>query len=126
KNYKFLITCLLFISISTIALGQEKFKILSYNVLYGLQKDSTANIQRYIDLVNELDPDIVATQEMNGWTQKSLEELAIRYDHPYALQSKEDGFPTALTSKTPPVNFKKITENMWHSYLYAKVRGIHI
>ena len=126
KIYKLVIIYLLLTCISTIGSAQETFKILSYNVLYGLQKDSTANIERYIELVKALDPDIVATQEMNGWTQKSLEELAVRYNHPYALQSKETGFPTALTSKTPPVNFEKVTENMWHSYLYAKVRGIHI
>mgnify|MGYP002072097264 CR=1 FL=1 len=105
--------------------GQEKIKILSYNVLYGLKKDSV-NIERYKTLVRDLDPDIVATQEMNGWTQKTLEELAKSYGHPYALQSKEEGFPVALTAKTPLVNFKKVTENMWHSYIYAKVRGIHI
>ncbi|MGO1596372.1 MAG: endonuclease/exonuclease/phosphatase family protein [Sphingobacterium sp.] len=126
KIYKLVVIYLLLTCISTISSAQETFKILSYNVLYGLQKDSTANIERYIELVKALDPDIVATQEMNGWTQKSLEELAERYNHPYALQSKETGFPAALTSKTPPVNFEKVTENMWHSYLYAKVRGIHI
>lgn len=108
-----------------ITLGQEKVKILSYNVLYGLQKDSV-NIERYVSLVNNLQPDVVATQEMNGWMQKTLEGLAKRYGHPYALQSKEDGFPVALTSKTPLVNFRKVTENMWHSHIYAKVRGIHI
>lgn len=112
--------------VSTQAIAQKKIKILSYNVLYGLQKDSTANIDRYVELVKELDPDIVATQEMNGWKQKTLEDLAKRYNHPYALQSKEEGFPTALTSKKPMVNFKKVTENMWHSYIYAKVEGIHI
>jgi len=116
---------ILFMVMYDVAIGQEKIKILSYNVLYGLQKD-TVNIERYVALVNNLDPDIVATQEMNGWTQRSLEELAKRYRHPYALQSKEEGFPVALTSKTPMVNFKKVTENMWHSYIYAKVRGIHL
>lgn len=105
--------------------AQQKVKILSYNVLYGLQEDSV-NIDRYVALVNELQPDIVATQEMNGWKQKTLEELAGRYGHPYALQSKEEGFPVALTTRTPMVNFKKVTENMWHSYIYAKVRGIHL
>lgn len=120
-----LISALLLIIICGSTSGQEKIKILSYNVLYGLQEDSV-NIERYISLINDLQPDIVATQEMNGWTQKTLEELARRYGHAYALQSKEDGFPVALTSKTPLVNFKKVTENMWHSYIYAKVRGIHI
>ena len=104
--------------------AQQTIKILSYNVLYGL-KDSV-NIDRYKTFVSEFDPDIVATQEMNGWTQKTLEELASSYAHPYALQSKEEGFPVSLSAKTPLVNFKKVTENMWHAYIYAKVRGIHI
>ncbi|MFZ4261996.1 endonuclease/exonuclease/phosphatase family protein [Sphingobacterium sp. HJSM2_6] len=122
----FLVFVFIFLINQTYSSAQEKIKILSYNVLYGLQKDSVANIDRYVSLLNELDPDIVATQEMNGWTQKTLENLARRYQHPYALQSKEDGFPTAITSKYPLVNFKKVTENMWHSYVYAKVKGIHI
>src|SRR5690606_8870322 len=107
------------------SLAQQTIKILSYNVLYGLKKDSV-NIDRYEKLIARLDPDIVATQEMNGFTQKSLEALSNKYGHPYALQSKEEGFPTALTSKRPMINFKKVTENMWHSYIYAKVDGLHI
>lgn len=112
---------------ATLSSGQETIKILSYNVLYGLTRgEDPENIDRYVSFVTDLQPDIVATQEMNGWTQKTLEELAKRYGHPYALQSKEEGFPVALTSKTPLVNFRKVTENMWHSYIYAKVQGIHI
>ncbi len=103
----------------------NRIKILSYNVLYGLQKDST-NIDNYKKLIAKLKPNIVATQEMNGWTQKSLEQLAHSYGHPYALQSKEEGFPVALTAQYPLVNFKKVTENMWHSFIYAKVEGLHI
>lgn len=114
----------LFISPSS-SFAQKKIKIISYNVLYGLKEDSV-NIDRYKKLVAKLDPDVVATQEMNGFTQKTLESLANSYGHPYALQSKEEGFPTALTSKKPMVNAKKVTENMWHSYAYAKVEGVHI
>ncbi|SFS98041.1 endonuclease/exonuclease/phosphatase family protein [Sphingobacterium wenxiniae] len=122
KNIILLITALLCIGSASHA--QQKIKILSYNVLYGL-KDST-NIERYKQFVKELDPDIVATQEMNGWTQKTLEGLARSYSHPYALQSKEEGFPVALSAKMPLTNFKKVTENMWHAYIYAKVKGLHI
>jgi len=126
KHIISLLTLSFLVCIESAAIAQEKIKILSYNVLYGLQKDSMENIERYKQLINELQPDIVATQEMNGWTQKTLEGLAKNYGHPYALQSKEEGFPVALTSKTPLVNFKKVTENMWHSCIYAKVRGIHV
>ncbi len=126
KNIFKYLSILAIVCISTHAIAQKKIKILSYNVLYGLQKDSATNIDRYVELVKELDPDIVATQEMNGWKQKTLEELAQRYGHPYALQSREDGFPTALTTKKPMTKFQKVTENMWHSYIYAKVEGLHI
>lgn len=125
NSSKKLYTLIFFLSFLTVN-AQEKIKILSYNVLFGLQKDSVQNIERYKAFVNGLDPDIVATQEMNGWKQKSLEELARSYGHPYALQSKEDGFPVALTAKYPLVNFTKVTENMWHSYIYAKVKGVHV
>lgn len=119
------LTGILLLLASFNSLAQQRIKILSYNVLYGLKKDSV-NIDRYEKLLARLDPDIVATQEMNGFTQKSLEALSNKYGHPYALQSKEEGFPTALTSKRPMVNFKKVTENMWHSYIYSKVDGLHI
>lgn len=122
----YLLSVFILVVIGITVQGQQTIKILSYNVLYGLQKDSVKNVERYKQLINELQPDMVATQEMNGWTQKTLEELAKSYGHPYALQSKETGFPVALTSKTPLVNFKKVTENMWHSYIYAKVRDIHV
>ena len=122
NNFLLFFFCLLILNLS----AQEKIKIISYNVLYGLQKDSTENIERYKHFIKSIDPDIVATQEMNGWTQKTLEALAVTYGHNFALQSKEDGFPVALTAKTPLINFKKVTENMWHSYIYAKVKGLHL
>ncbi|HLQ98888.1 MAG TPA: endonuclease/exonuclease/phosphatase family protein [Sphingobacterium sp.] len=119
---------IIFIALSFLCVtanAQKTVKILSYNVLYGLKQDS-ANIELYKSFVRDIDPDIVATQEMNDWTQETLEKLAESYGHPYALQSKEEGFPVALTSKKPLVNFRKVTENMWHSYIYAKVEGIHV
>ena len=124
-NRKLIAIPLLLLLLSSSSYAQEKIKILSYNVLYGLKQDSV-NIARYKQLVGTLDPDIIATQEMNGWTQKTLEGLANSYGHPYALQSKEEGFPVALTAKNPLVNFKKVTENMWHSYIYAKIKGLHV
>lgn len=107
------------------ALAQSPFKILSYNVLMGLQQDSL-NQADYIKWVKEFDPDIVAYQEMNDFTQKSLEQLAARYGHPYAVQSKLEGFPVALSSKHPIINVQKVVDNMWHAYLYATVKDIHV
>lgn len=105
--------------------AQSDFKILSYNVLEGLQQDSLV-MEQYQDWVKEIDPDIVAYQEMNKFTQKSLEQFAKRYGHPYAVLSKLDGFPVALSSKYPIVNVQKVVDNMWHAYLYANVNNIHV
>ena len=105
--------------------AQEDFKILSYNVLYGLQDDSLIKSD-YIDWVKEINPDIVAYQEMNKFTQKSIEQFALQYGHPYAVLSKIEGFPVALSSKYPIVNVQKVVDNMHHVYLYANINNINV
>lgn len=105
--------------------GKDEFKLLSYNVLYGLQNNDTIK-DMYVEWVKEINPDVVAYQEMNDFTQKSLEQFAARYGHPYAVQSKIEGFPVALTSKYPIVNVQKVVDNMHHVYLYANINGIHM
>jgi len=105
--------------------AQKTFKVLSYNVLKGLQQDSI-NHADYVKWVTEIDPDIVAYEEMNDFTQKSLEQFAARYNHPYAVQSKLEGFPVALSSKYPIVNVQKVVDNMWHAYLYASINNVHV
>lgn len=125
KNYKNIIVIAVILAANLcIANAQETLKIVSYNVLYGLKKDSV-NIDRFVNFAEDWKPDVIALEEMNGYTQKTLEQLGQRIGHDYVLQSKEDGFPVAITSKYPLVNFRKVTENMWHSYIYAKIKGIH-
>ncbi len=104
--------------------SQGHLKIVSYNTLYGFQ-DST-NQERYLKWVNKVNPDIVAYQEMKSFTQKRIEEFATHYGHPYAIVSAEEGNPVAISSKYPIVNVQKVVDNMWASYLYANVHGIHI
>jgi len=105
--------------------GQQKLGVLSYNVLKGFQADSVIQ-NTYINWVKDLAPDMVAYQEMNGFTQTKLEEFAAQYGHPYAVLSKVKGFPVALTSKYPIVNVQKVVDNMWHAYIYANVDNIHV
>jgi len=105
--------------------AQENFKILSYNILYGLQNDSLVK-NEYVSWVKQIDPDIVAYQEMNAFTQKSIEEFANSYGHPYAVISKTEGFPVALSSKYPIVNVQKVVDNMHHAYLVANIKGINV
>lgn len=113
---------ILFVGISY---SQSKVKkIVSYNVLEGLQQDSV-NQQRFVEWIKEIDPDVVAFQEMNKFTQKSLAKLAREYNHPYVVLSKLDGYPVALSSKYPVVNVQKVVDNMWHAYIYTNIDNIH-
>lgn len=116
---------LILLSCSSSIDAKDNFKILSYNVLKGLQQDSVIQ-STYNNWVKKINPDIVAYQEMNEFTQKSLEVFARKYFHPYAVQSKLEGFPVALSSKKPIVNVQKVVDNMWHAYIYAFVNDIHV
>ncbi|MCK7556777.1 endonuclease/exonuclease/phosphatase family protein [Chitinophaga sedimenti] len=71
-------------------------------------------------------PDVLALEECNGFTQKSLEELAATWGHPYAVIVKENGYPTGLTSKYPIADIRKINENMTHGFIMAKVENYNI
>lgn len=104
--------------------AQKTFDVISYNVLEGLQRDST-NIETFVKWAKEKDADVIAYQEMNKFSQKELEQLAKRYGHPYAIMSKKEGFPVAISSKYPIVNVRKVVDNMWHAFIYAMINDIH-
>lgn len=106
-------------------LAQKPLTYLSYNILEGLKGDSTLQAD-FVGWVREIDPDIVAFQETNGFTQKSLEAFAARYDHYYAVLGKEPGYPVALTSRYPIVNVQRVLDNMWHGYIYANILDYHL
>lgn len=123
KKTFIILSMLILITGASYSQGNVK-KIISYNVLEGLQQDS-ANQQRFVQWVSEVDPDVIAFQEMNKFTQKSLKNLAREYNHPYAILSKTDGYPVAISSKYPIVNVQKIIDNMCHAYIYANIDNIH-
>lgn len=105
--------------------SQQPLTFLSYNILEGLKSDSIlkADFTGWVKIQN---PDIVAFQETNKFTQRSLETFASGYGHPYAILAKETGYPVALTSKYPIVNVQKVLDNMWHGYIYAQIQEYHI
>ena len=129
KRNNFVIIILLYFGLMLFCVenifAQNDFRILSYNILMGFQNDSI-NKTDYINWVKKLDPDIVAYQEMNDFTPKSIQQFAIQYGHPYAVISKTDGFPVALSSKYPIVNVQKVLDNMHHVYLYANINNINV
>ena len=120
----FLMTAILLLS-SADSYGQKPFKILSYNILEGLKGDSAIEAE-FAEWVKKIDPDIIGFQEMNNFTQQKLEVFAASYGHKYAVQSKTEGYPVALTSKYPIVNVQKVVDNMHHVYLVANINNINV
>jgi len=104
----------------------QTLKVLSYNILQGMRLDTTAGKSEFTNWLKSVDPDILALMEVQKFTQKSLEEMAMKYGHPYAVLLKEDGYPVALTSKYPIVNVSRITDNMDRGMILAQVNGLHI
>lgn len=131
--------------VSSISFAQEKqtMKLLSYNVYWGMKLDSTENKSQFVEWIKQQDPDIVALQEMNEFTQRNpdfapeganpnnLQTLAASYGHPYVFIVREpepDGsisFPVAITSKYPIVNVTRVVENTIHGFLVAEIEGLH-
>lgn len=116
--------------VATTAFGQsvkdKTLKILSYNIYKGMSLDVSADKSNFTAWIDSLSPDIVALQEVNGFTQEKLENMARSYGHPYAVLLKEDGYPVALTAKYPIVNVKKVIDNMHHGFIQAQVEEFNI
>jgi exodeoxyribonuclease-3 len=52
--------------------------------------------------------------------------MARTFGHPYAVLLKEDGYPTALTSRYPIVNVSKVVDNLHHGFIQAEIEGYNI
>lgn len=116
----------LLMSFSTVHAQRNKgeMKFISYNVLHGFNNDRSLE-QRYVDWIAKENPDVIAYQELNGYTQDSLENLGKRYGHPYAILNTGVTHPIGITSRYPIVMVQQVTTNMWHSYLYGNINGVH-
>lgn len=105
--------------------NQQTLKVISYNIWNGFEKDA-ARKARFVDWMNEQKPQIVALEELVGFTEKDLSELAASYGHPYVAIVKEEGYPVGLTSRQPIRVIKKQVEGFWHGMLHAQTYGLDI
>lgn len=107
--------------------------LLSYNVLEGF-KNNTTNKNRFIEWVKRYDPDIILFQEMNSFTGESLQSFAAQYGHGHTVLLKEQGYPTAISSKKELTDIQKIQitnddiapQYKVHGYIHAKTYGIDL
>lgn len=98
--------------------GQTPIRIISYNIWNGFEKPERR--EAFIQWMNLQKPEIVALEELVGFTEKDLAELAAAYGHPYVTIVKEEGYPVGLTSKQPIQTISKQVEGFWHGMLHAR------
>ena len=105
----------------------EKIRIMSYNIFNGFNwgKDQERK-ERFVDWIKIQDPEILALQELCGFTQESLSALAKEWGHPYAVILKENGYPVGVTSRKPILLKKKLLENCGHGLLHVKTYNYDI
>lgn len=106
----------------------DTLRLISYNILEGMKLDQTTGKTELAAWVRSMNPDILALQEANRFTQESLERLAVSYGHPYVVTNikKGDNYPVALTSKYPIEVIAKITEGVSHGAIHVRIRGVNV
>ncbi|PZX49866.1 endonuclease/exonuclease/phosphatase family protein [Algoriphagus chordae] len=113
---------------SLTAFAEEKvkpLKVMTYNIWNGFDwgKDTTRH-ESLIQWLKGQNPDVLALQELCGYTEEKLRQDAAKWGHPYVQILKEKGYPTALTSKEPIELIEKNVDNFWHGLLHVKTFGI--
>lgn len=123
-SYKSLLIVFFAITQVTIVKSQEKLTVLSYNVYEGFQKDSLQK-EKFKKWVQQFHPDVIAFQELNGFTHTLLEELAASYGHSYVVLQKDWGYPVGITSRYPITDIEKRSDDFTMGYIYGRIMDYH-
>jgi len=99
--------------------------VMTYNIWngfdWGKDKERKANL---IEWVKAQNPDVVALQELCGYSEKQLKEDALEWGHQYVQILKTKGYPTALTSNQPIILKERKVKPFWHGLLHCETYGI--
>lgn len=103
----------------------QSLKVITYNIWNGFDwgKDVTRH-DLFIDWVKEQNPDVLALQELCGYTSEKLKKDAAAWGHPYTILLKEDGYPVGITSKEPIQLKNRVLHPLWHGMLHVKTYDI--
>ncbi len=107
--------------------SKRTLKVISYNIWNGFDwgKDEVRRV-RLIAWVKSQKPDIVALQELCGYTTEKLLEDAKKWGHNHAVILKTSGYPVGITSRKPIEVKEKIFEGMHHGALHCNTFKVDI
>ncbi len=124
-NKKFVLVWAL-TALAVFSYGQEKtLKVISYNILNGFDygKD-TVREMKVSAWIRSQKPDVVALEELCGFTPEKLQSFAAGWGHPYVVILKKEGYPVGITSARPIEVKEKLLEGLWHGMLHCRTFGI--
>lgn len=106
--------------------SDANLKIITYNIWNGFDwgKDN-ARHDRFLQWVKDQSPDVMALQELCGYTEEKLKEDASSWGHPYSVLLKTKGYPVGITSSKPIALKEKLLEGLWHGMLHVKTHDIN-
>lgn len=99
-------------------------KLITHNVWYGFTKKTEPRHAQWQSWMAQQAPDVVALQELNGYTAEKLALDAKAWGHAHSVILKEDGFPTGITSRFPISDVKIIRDGMHHGLLRCRIQSI--
>lgn len=107
------------------AASQARLRVISFNVYVGFHKDEKRHAKA-VAWIAAQKPDVVALQELNGYTVERLETDARSWGHPYVrLCEVKTGFHLGLTSRKPIQNVHLIDrEGIWHGLMHGETFGV--
>lgn len=107
--------------------AREPLRVISFNVLGGF-RDGVSRHDRAVAWVAGQQPDIVALQELNDYTDEKLKEDARLWGHEHTvLLPVPSGFHLGLTSREPIDKVRTSTEQgIWHGVLQARTFGLDV
>lgn len=107
------------------AQSKEQFKVLSYNIWNGFDwgKDQVRK-KKTVEWIKAQNADVVALQELCGYTRNQLKQDAMEWGHAYVEILKTEGYPVGITSSKPIEIKDKIFDKMHHGALFCRTWDI--
>lgn len=104
----------------------NRSRVISYNILDGFNggKDTTRQ-KKTAEWINSQHANVVALQELVGYTDERLRSEALQWGHNYSVLLKKTGYSVGLTSDKPIKVISRNTEGFWHGMLHCQVNNIN-
>lgn len=102
----------------------KPWTVVNYNVLVGFRNG--ASQAEGVAWIREQDPDVVALQELSGWDEAKLREVAAGWGHPHVALLKEKGFNLGVTSREPMHVVERRTADFHHGMLHVQVDEVDL